>query len=257
MAFETNTFTGTSHIPYPGSLPDFHVLSCANCGTPLPSGTAEADLTCPECGQHLRFLAPPEENATDNYLPGDRVAVEWGGRWWAAHVVEVFEAEAMWKIHFDSWAPAFDDVVDSTRIRAFDPVPRATAVPLSATSSNESPKVAREKPLLETLGILAMIIGIGLAAFWSLYHPPRHPVSAPQNEAAALATVDGPISNQQVTVNSPLKAGQKFHVLWGGDWYTGTAIYVHPATGEVLIRFDSQGEEFDAVVPRERLRLVK
>jgi predicted nucleic acid-binding Zn-ribbon protein len=255
MAFETNTFTGTSHIPYPGSYPDFHTLSCANCGTPLLSGAAEDDLTCPYCGQHHRFLEPPEENATDEYQAGDRVAVEWGGKWWAAHVVEVVEAGEMWKIHFDGWAPAFDDVVDSTRIRAIDHVPGETMA--SATTATEPLVVTRRKPLLELLGILAMIIGIGMAAFLSLYHPVRYPVNAHQFEAAALGAVSGPVSEQLVTANTPLQAGQRFHVKWGNDWYMGTAVYVHPATGEVLIRYDGWGADFNEVVPRERLRLVK
>ena len=255
MTFETNTFTGTSQIAYPGSYPDYHLLSCADCGAPLPSGTGDEDLTCTYCGQHHRFLSPPLEKRAANFSIGDRVAVEWGGRWWSAHVVQVISTQSMWKIHFDGWAPAFDDLVDASRIRAVDD---PLEIPMAPASTKSEPlRMTRQYSLTEILGILAMILGMGLAAFGVLYHPVRHPVSAQQVEAVALGTVTGPISTHPVTVSTPLEAGQKFHVRWGKDWYLGTATYVHPATGEVLIRYDGWQTGQDEVVPRERLRLVK
>ena len=255
MTFEMNTSTGQPSGNQPMASADIHQLACANCNTPLSTNYGKTALICTYCGQRHRFLEPPEETAVADFMVGDTVAVEWGGRWWSAHVVEVLgeNADMQWKIHFEGWAPAFDDLVGPDRIRAIDYIPGDSIIPPPYQA--EPLEVKRNNPLAAIIGIVAMLVGIGLAVAWSLYSPSEGGAPA-QVEAAAIGTVSGPISNIAVTDQTAVKAGQKFHVLWEDNWYMGTAMHVD-AAGNITIRYDGWGEQYDEVVSRDRLRLVR
>ncbi len=255
MTFETNATTGASSRAHSNQRSGVHLLSCANCGTPLAPGAGQTDLACSYCGQRHRFLEPPEPSAgNSDFHRGDTVAVEWGGKWWSAHVVDELEAGKKWRIHFEGWAPAFDDVVDPLRIRAIDYVPGDSIIP--PPLSEEPLEVKRNNPYPALFGILALISGIAFALIWTLSEP------IPAGKVTESITVDekspisGPISDIRVTADTPVTVGQQFQVQWGDKWYVGTARFVD-ANGDIVIRYNGWGERYDEVVPRERLRLLK
>jgi len=260
MTLETDTSNGTPIGDNPITSADMHQLACANCGTPLSTHYGKTALICTYCGQRHRFLEPPEETEMAGHGVGDAVAVEWGGRWWSAHVVAVFNEtgpDTQWKVHFEGWAPAFDDLVAADRIRPIDYEPGNSIIPPPYQS--EPLEVKHNSPLPAIAGIVAMLFGIGLAIVWSLAKPaPEEAVSmSTPMEAAAIGMVKGPVSPIMVTRNTPVVTGQRFHVLWGDFWYMGTAIHVDPYNGDIIIRYDGWGDQYDELVPRERLRMVK
>ncbi|MBN2717692.1 MAG: hypothetical protein JXX14_17715, partial [Deltaproteobacteria bacterium] len=117
-------------------------------------------------------------------------------------------------------------------------------------------EVKHNNPVPAIIGVIAMLIGIGLAVFWSLSNPSTDEAPIAM-EAGSIGMVQGPVSSIRVTEDTPLRAGQRLHVLWDNNWYMGTAMHVDPTNGEVIIRYDGWGEQYDELVPRNRLRLVK
>lgn len=259
MTMDTNPSTDSlSSGFFNNPMEDVHQLACANCGTPLSPQKGKTALTCNFCGQKHKFLEPPEESGETDFWVGDAVAVEWGGRWWSAHVVEILQTETeekRWRVHFEGWAPAFDDVVSINRIRYIDYEPGDSIIP--PPYSTEPLDVKRNSALLPVLVVVALMIGIGLALVWWLSEPTKSSMPPGQINAATLGSITGSISNIRVNSNTPVKVGQKFHVNWGDQWYMGTALHVDPNNGEIIIRYDEWGEQYDEVVPRERLRMVK
>ncbi|MBN2530357.1 MAG: hypothetical protein JXR76_28470 [Deltaproteobacteria bacterium] len=259
MTLETNTSTESPSGGYAiRPMEDVHQLACANCGTPLSPNFGKTALICKYCGQRHKFLEPPEESESADFMIGDAVAVEWGGRWWSAHVVDIIQAETAekrWKVHFEGWAPAFDDVVAEDRIRTIDYEPGDSIIP--PPFSTEPIEVERTSALPAILGILALVVGIGFALVWWLSEPVKSTMSAEQIDAATMSGISGPVSNIRVTKETPVKVGQQFHVKWGDQWYMGTAMHVDPTNGEIIIRYNGWGDQYDEVVPRERLRQLK
>lgn len=258
MTLETNTSEASPRGDYPVNQLAVHQLACANCGTPLSPNFGKTALICKYCGQRHKFLEPPDETDIADFMVGDAVAVEWGERWWSAHVVDIIQAETeekRWKVHFEGWAPAFDDIVDVTRIRAIDYEPGDSIIPPPFAS--EPIEVERTSPLPAILGILALVVGIGFALVWWLSGPMTSGTSPQQMDAATIGSISGPVSNIPVMATTPIRAGQKFHVKWGDGWYMGTAMHVDPSNGEIIIRYDGWGDQYDEVVPRDRLRMIK
>lgn len=51
------------------------------------------------------------------YETGDSVSVEWNGKWYPAHVLEVNAAKNSFKIHYDGYSASWDEWVGSSRIK--------------------------------------------------------------------------------------------------------------------------------------------
>ena len=108
------------HLGKPGIPLDYHPLPCARCGKLLSPKPGKNELLCHHCGHHHPYLVFSPENDSARFREGDAVAVEWDGLWWPAHIVNVIEERKTWRVHFNGWGPAFDDVVGMSRIRRMD-----------------------------------------------------------------------------------------------------------------------------------------
>ncbi|MBN2528643.1 MAG: hypothetical protein JXR76_19795 [Deltaproteobacteria bacterium] len=165
MAFETHESTDSNPQSQPmGFHSEPHQLPCDNCGMPLYALEMEHEMRCAHCGQHHHFLDPPMPAQVTDFQVGDNVAAEWEGHWWPAHIVEEIEKNTRWRIHLDGWAPAFDAVVDSTRIRIMDYTKNITLI--QANQPNDDTLVIAE-PKAITLAaaiILILLAFLGLVA---------------------------------------------------------------------------------------------
>lgn len=253
MSLETTNQMRSQVGNYMGGQMDQRRLSCANCQTPLIPKTGEPSITCLHCGQRHNFLDPPTSAETGNFRLGDAVAVKWGEFWWSAHIVEVIQPGLQWKVHFEGWAPIFDDIAGSNRIRALDYVPGSSIVPPPFES--EALEVKKNSILLPLLLFSGLLVGIA----FTIYLAVNSQITAATQADAPLVregAVTGPISPRIVSASTPVEYGQRFHVKWGDNWYLGTAIHVNTA-GEITIRYDGWGAEYDEIVDRSRLRLIE
>ena len=193
---------------------------------------------------------------TPNFHSGDRVAVEWEGHWWSAHVVEEVIPKQRWRIHFEGWAPAFDDIVPLSRIRAIDYQPVATLMEKNDTTTRSAAKAEASEMSPVAAAALLMVALLGFAVLWLIPGPLNNPdVTTIQMNPTGIVT--GPVSKHHVTASTQVHMGQKLHIKWGNNWYEGTAIKVDNPGGDITVRYFRWGERFDEIVPRTRLRLVK
>ena len=59
--------------------PYLHALACSKCGASLDAAPGQQIIRCAYCGQSHTFVPPPPpEKEGTRYMPGERVAVEWG-----------------------------------------------------------------------------------------------------------------------------------------------------------------------------------
>ncbi|MBN2340299.1 MAG: hypothetical protein JXX29_03250 [Deltaproteobacteria bacterium] len=229
-----------------------HPLACANCQTPLIPTPGESAITCRNCGQQHNFLEPPRTSEAGNYGLGDSVAVEWGGKWWSAHVVEVVQPGFYWRVHFEGWAPIFDDIAGRDRVRTLDYVPGNSIVP--PPFQHEALEVKRNSVVVPILIFMGLLAGIALAIYLAV-GTQLFPETSSADSLVRVGAIEGPVSTREVSPGMNIQHGRKFHVKWGEHWYHGTAVNVSPA-GEITIRYDGWGPEYDEVVSRSRLRLA-
>lgn len=234
---------------------DAHQPPCANCGMPLLPNSGTDDLICSFCGQRHHFLPPPAPTLNPEFHAGDRVAVEWEGHWWSAHVVEEVLPQQQWRIHFEGWAPAFDDVVTPPRIRAITDNPQVTPVTDEQTAREPQPTTETREMSSVAAAALVLVAILGFAVLWLVPEPLNPPDATIQMNPPGIVT--GPVSEHLVTAKTPVPPGQKVHIKWGTNWYEGTALKVDTQSGDITVRYYRWGERFDEVVPRSRIRLVK
>jgi hypothetical protein len=98
-------------------------------------------------------LAPPPPVYREDLGIGDLVAVMRGERWWAAHVVEAVGSDH-WRIHYDGWGPAYDEVVDICRVRPIDYVPGSSIIP----PAFEPKMKVKRAGLVPAMGILFVLL---------------------------------------------------------------------------------------------------
>ncbi|MBN2527002.1 MAG: hypothetical protein JXR76_11465 [Deltaproteobacteria bacterium] len=137
--------------------------------------------------------------------------------------------------------------------------PHSGASSQSDSIDNEPLEIKRDSPIPALMGLLVLIGGIIFAVVWTL---------GDSNDEISTATsaievnndgkkpIAGPISTIEVTAETPVKAGQKLHVKWGENWYRGKAMQVG-SNGEITVHYEDWGDNYDEVVPRERLRLAE
>lgn len=239
------------------TAPEPRELRCANCGEPLPMLGEEPVLTCMSCGQGHRSLAPPPPAPEIVEAPlgrGDRAAVLWGTRWWAAHVVEVMP-NGGWRVHYEGWAPSFDEVVEKNRIRPIDYDPGPSIIP---PPPPEQPIKVKRGSMLSAVGIvLVFAAGAGFLLSWALGAQVFNPDAEPQKiSQAKLAPIFDRMPGSAVGADARLTAGQSVYVKWGGGWYRGTILEAQTANS-ILIRYDGWEDSYNEVVPRDRLRSLK
>ena len=231
----------------------YQQLSCANCGEPLQMTENEEVLTCELCGQGHKSIAPPPATKANEIEPGDSVAVLWGEHWWSAHVVEVL-GRNKWRVHYEGWAPSFDEVVTASRIRALDYVPGSSIIP---PVFEHTLKVKRAN-IISAVGIvLVLIAGIAFLLSWALGDQvfSVHSSSISDFEAANLGAITGRLPGMPVNDTLFIQPGQEFYVKWGEGWYLGTAVEVYDQNN-ILIQYSGWGADQDEIVTRDRLRTI-
>lgn len=232
----------------------FQQLSCANCGEPLQMPRDDEVLTCELCGQGHKSLAPPPPTSrATGFETGDGVAVLWGDRWWSAHIVETLERNR-WRVHYEGWAPSFDEIVDETRLRALDYVPGSSIIP---PVFEPNLKVKRANILSAVSIVLVIMAGFGFLAVWAFggnmfTSQDDHTTSI---EAARLGAITGRTPGIAIDGRYLLQPDQLFYVKWGGSWYRGTVLEVLDQN-RVLIRYMGWGDSQDEIVTRDRLRAM-
>ena len=226
-------------------------LACAACGEPLPNDVLETVLICETCGQGHRSLPPPAVTEPSAFAVGDRVAVMWGAHWWAAHIVEVLPDEQR-RVHYEGWAPTFDQVVDTSRIRAIAYTPPPSIVP---PKFEKKLKVKRAS-MASAIGIVAVFLaGAAALFFWAFGAQVFNP--NPDGETPSTASVGAIFDRVPGAALSPttrLEVGQSVFVKWGGGWYRGTVLEIS-APDAILIRYVGWSDAENEVVSRDRLRL--
>ena len=231
----------------------YQQLSCANCGEPLQMSEKGGVLTCELCGQGHKSLPPPPRVKTTDFAPGDGVAVLWGERWWSAHVTEVMDGER-WRVHYEGWAPSFDEVVGKTRIRPLDYVPGSSIIP---PVFEPTLKVKRAN-LLSAAGIvMAVLAGIAFLLFWGLGDQVFnvHSKQTVGVDSASFGSITGRIPGTYIDDKYLIQPDQTFYVKWGDGWYVGTVVDVI-TQNQIVIRYDGWGNEQNEVVTRNRLRAI-
>ena len=224
-------------------------LACANCGEPLPLDVLETVLICEACGQGHRSLPPPALTEPTDFDVGDRVAVIWGEHWWAAHVVEVLPKNRR-RVHYEGWAPTFDDVVENSRIRAIAYTPPPSIVP----PKFEKKLKVKHANMASAAGIV-MVFAAGVSAlvFWA-FGPQVFNPNPDDVETAAVSAIFDRVPGTAISSNAKLEVGQSVFVQWGKGWYQGVILAV-PGPDAAVIRYVGWGEAEDEIVSLDRLRL--
>ncbi|MBN2717655.1 MAG: hypothetical protein JXX14_17525 [Deltaproteobacteria bacterium] len=257
MTFETPTFWEAAFRAQDMQKhPDTHHPPCAGCGMPLAPDPGKDDLICNYCGLRHRFLPPPDPSGKAEFHIGDNVAVEWKENWWFAHVVDEFEDDDKWLVHFIGWAPAFDAEVDRSRIRAINYFPGDTIIrpPAAPTTAKPTAPMTRS----ESIGTIVTMILLTILGFTIMFlFPQTLNVPGTAIQSAPSWGVTGPVSDEQITLATPIRVGQQLQVNRGDNWYVGTAIRVDRTNGNVTVRYTRAGKEYEETVPRQRLRQVE
>lgn len=151
------------------------------------------------------------------------------GKWYPSRITEVIPNGTV-KIHYEGFPDAFDEVVPRTRIRISEksdlPAVGTYSTP-AATSPATNPIGAPNQPVL--------------------------PVAAP---TTGLPSEIVPPANTIEVTSSNLKPGQIARAFWGATWYNVKILEVLK-NNQAKIHYEGYGDNFDEVVPFNRLRLPK
>lgn len=79
-------------------------------------GHKKGDEPRPEPPAKVRAKAL-EAAKTNTYKVGDQIRVEWQGRFYAAHVVEIVGKE-QYRVHYEGYGPEWDENVGLSRVQA-------------------------------------------------------------------------------------------------------------------------------------------
>jgi len=226
-------------------------LACANCGEPLPLDVLQTVLTCETCGQGHRSLPPPSITEPTEFEVGERVAVMWGNHWWSAHVVEMLPNNQR-RVHYEGWAPTFDETVDNARIRAIGYKPPTSIVP----PKFERKLKVKHANMASALGIVAVFAaGIVALMFWAFGPQVYNPNAGTEDlAAAAVGGIFDSVPGTTISPDTTLEVGQSVFVKWGDGWYQGVVLSVS-GPDSALIRYLGWGETEDENVSLDRLRL--
>ena len=228
-------------------------LFCAECGAPLEPLADRLDVACINCGRRHASIPPPAATHNLSIGAGDRVAVEWGQRWWPARVIDIIEKEG-YRVQFEGWGPAMEEIVAESMVRKIgEPI-----IPQSAVTHHPPPrgfggKIARAplpvKLLLgSALGVLSFVVGYSLVDVVK----GSRPLSAPDISVAGMG--NAPVDSRPLGANEALSEGQVVDVLWDGNWYPGRVLSLEGG-GHVKVHYEGWDNKYDEVVKRNRIRI--
>ncbi len=221
-------------------------LGCANCGSELEGSPSENVMQCTFCGQGHKYLDPPPDEYRQTYQIGDAVAVRWGDRWWSAHVVALLEPQ-QWRIHYEGWAPKFDEIVGPARIRAIDYKPGPSIIP----PPDLGPMKVKRGNYLSAIGIIALVIGIGFVFYWAVGEKPDKRAGE-----VSLGGLFNVVPGTSLEPGTPINIGQKYYVKWKDGWFRATVLKTMP-DGQVLIHYEGWDDSQNEIVTRSRMRLIQ
>lgn len=78
--------------------------------------------------------------AQEAFAVGDRVEVEWQGKWWPAEIIGA--SGGRYRVHYTGWDSSWDEDVPPARIRRPRAAATQTKTPASARASAKSPEAA-------------------------------------------------------------------------------------------------------------------
>lgn len=229
-------------------------LTCAKCGALLEPLPDHLDVACVCCGhQHASIPPPPAAEEKPTFNVGDGVAVKWGERWWPARVLGTMGPE-LYRVQFDGWGPAMQEVVAGASVR------RKTEVDLAHSRPSDTFEIRQKishvslplKLLLGTaLGLLLFFIGY--FGVYVAFGPPGDSNRASGDPS--MAAIGGKArETRPLGPNERLSEGQVVEVLWGDTWYTGKVID-QIDDGQIAVHYEGWSEKYDEVVPRELIRI--
>ena len=195
-------------------------------------------------------MAPPKGGADAQLQVGDRVAVLWGEHWWYAHIVEILSAQTR-RVHYEGWAPSFDAVVDTHRIRAIDYEPRPSIVP---PQIDESKLKIKRSNMFSAFGIV--LAGAALV-FWAkgdqVYDTK---VGGSAAETANMGGIFDRVPGEALAPEASVQRGGVYYVKWGDGWYRATVLeIINPY--EYVVQYDGWSIDHNEIVTRDRLRTLK
>jgi hypothetical protein len=206
-------------------------LTCSNCGAQLTAAPEGNIVRCAYCRAEHVFAAQPlsTDRGRGGHVAGEAVRVEWGGKWWKAHVIEVI-SEVSWKIHYDGWSDRWDEVVSSDRIAAAGP---------TSTSAVQEPRRSRWGLWLAIgFAIVAVVVGVGI---WA---------GTGGDDAVAA---NGPPPGAPFPPHATLTEGEP---VWGysmGQWWRAEIIRPLP-NGRYEVRYIGYDKSWNESLAMDQLR---
>jgi hypothetical protein len=205
-------------------------LSCSNCGATLTSAPEGNLLRCEYCRAEHLFLAPPPPRAANvrhTHSVGEAVMVEWGSRWWNAHILEDV-GDAHWKIRYDGWSSRWDETVGEERIHPRGTEPEARAVG-------------------RVTGVLWLVTIVAIAGIivWAVN---RAGHSGPSSHGHASP------SGQPITERTVIAVGERVEAYSVSSWYDARVLAVG-ADGRIRVHYEGWSTNWDEFVSRDRVRV--
>lgn len=151
--------------------------------------------------------------------PGDVLQAAEAGIWYAARVVKPLRGGKV-RIHFIGWPSSYDTDLPRSQLQ------------LDPNALEKARKAANQ---------------LGIIGSWKFSRSIRSGVVTLQS----VPSTGIPVAN-----TTKLKVGQRLQVESSGAWWAGKVLELRPK-GNVKIRYVGWGKQFDEVVPRSRLQLLK
>ena len=227
-------------------------MRCANCGELLPADGGSV-LTCSACGLRHRSVSPPAEARNAVFQVGDRVAVLRGGHWWSAHVVEILSQRTR-RVHYEGWAPSFDNEVDCGDIRPLAYEPGPSIIP--PTIDESKLKIKRGGVFSAVSIVLILAAGGAALVFWAQGGQNNRSSEPSEVQAANMGGIFDRVPGTALRPDAQIQKDGMYFVKWGDGWYRGKVIEI-VSPDRFVVQYDGWSIDYNESVSRSRLRSVE